>query len=236
MKRLIDEASGNSPDTGFAQLSGEQRLAVLVQSAEKFQPNPFRRRWVLSQIRSGGKKQGLRLRPWVVAVAGLLVVGSATAGGTAWWRSYHPVISAPRATALEQPPVVHTEPSSIAEVSVEPLNAAAPDFAPNAAPSPPAPRAAVATETPKGEDPATVVQAIRALRKEHDPARAESLLQEYLRSHPRGALTEDALALLIETAAARHDPIAAERAARYLRLYPNGRYRAAAEHAIGSRP
>ena len=110
MKRLIDEANGDSPGNGFAQLSGEQRLAVLVQSAEKFQPNPFRRRWVLAQIRSGGRKQGLRLRPWVVAAAGLLVVGSATAGGTAWWRSQHPVISAPRAIAIDQPPVVRAEP------------------------------------------------------------------------------------------------------------------------------
>jgi hypothetical protein len=231
MKRLIDEANEDSPGNGFAQLSGEQRLAVLVQSAEKFQPNPFRRRWVLAQIRSGGRKQGLRLRPWVVAVAGLLVVGSATAGGTAWWRSYHPVISAPRATAIDQPPVVRAEPAPFAEIPAAPLSAPAPEIAPS-----PAPRAAVASETPKGEDPTTVVQAIRALRKEHDPARAESLLQGYLHSHPRGALTEDALALLIETAAARHDPVAAERATRYLRLYPNGRYRVAAERAIGSRP
>jgi len=235
MKRLIDEASGDSPGNGFAQSSGEQRLAALVQSAEKFQPNPFRRRWVLAQIRSGGRKQGLRLRPWVVAVAGLLVVGSATAGGTAWWRSQHPVISAPRAMTIDQPPVVRAEPAPIAEIPAEPVSAPAPEVAPNAAPSP-APRAAGASETPKGEDPTTVVQAIRALRKEHDPARAESLLQEYLHAHPRGALTEDALALLIETAAARHDPIARERASRYLRLYPNGRYRVAAERAIGSQP
>ena len=41
MKRLIDEANGDSPGNGFEQLSGEQRLAVLVQSAEKFQRNPF---------------------------------------------------------------------------------------------------------------------------------------------------------------------------------------------------
>ena len=92
MKRLIDEAKGDSPGNGFAQLSGEQRLAVLVQSAEKFQPNPFRRRWVLAQIRSGGRKQGLRLRPWVVAVAGLLVVGSATAGPVFICRSSIPCV------------------------------------------------------------------------------------------------------------------------------------------------
>ncbi len=80
------------------------------------------------------------------------------------------------------------------------------------------------------------MQAIGALRTDHDPWRAEDLLQSYLRTHPRGALAEEALALQIEAARARHDGIAVERAARYLRLYPKGAYRKAAETALESPP
>jgi hypothetical protein len=73
---------------------------------------------------------------------------------------------------------------------------------------------------------------VRALRKQGDPARAQALLDQYLKSNPRGALSEDALALSIEAAVARKDPRAAEYARRYLSRYPNGRFRAQAERAL----
>jgi len=229
MKRLIDEVEAVD--------AGDEQLAYLVKSAEKFQANPFRKRWVLSRIRAGKERRGLRLRPWVIVGASLLVVGSATAGGAAWLRARRD--AAQLTSSLAAPPSLRVEPARRAELldtTEPPVREAAPDLAPT-------PRQASERATANGgaaksvgEDPATMVQAIRALRKEHDPGRAESLLQDYLRSHPRGSLTEDALALLIETAAARHDPAVTERAARYLRLYPDGRYRAVAERALGSRP
>jgi hypothetical protein len=83
-----------------------------------------------------------------------------------------------------------------------------------------------------GEDPTQVAEAVRALRKQGDPARAQQLLDRYLKSNPRGALAEDALALSIEAAAARKDPRAADYARRYLARYPNGRFRAVAERAL----
>jgi hypothetical protein len=83
-----------------------------------------------------------------------------------------------------------------------------------------------------GEDPSQVAEAVRALRKQGDPARAQALLDRYLRSNPRGALAEDALALAIEAAAARKDPRAADYARRYLARYPHGRFRSVAERAL----
>jgi predicted Zn-dependent protease len=84
-----------------------------------------------------------------------------------------------------------------------------------------------------GEDPTQVAEAVRALRKQGDPARAQQLLDQYLRANPHGALAEDALALSIEAAAARKDPRAADYARRYLARYPNGRFHRVAERALG---
>jgi outer membrane protein assembly factor BamD (BamD/ComL family) len=83
-----------------------------------------------------------------------------------------------------------------------------------------------------GEDPAAVLEAIAALRDRGDAVRASALLAEHLRAHPRGVLAEDALALAIEAAIARHDTRAAgDLGRRYLTQYPNGRYRAFASRA-----
>ena len=84
-----------------------------------------------------------------------------------------------------------------------------------------------------GEDPKLVLQAIRALRHSGDPAAASALLGEYLRLHPQGALAEDALALSIEAAGARHDKAAAAALGRtYLARFPNGSSRDVALRAV----
>ena len=87
----------------------------------------------------------------------------------------------------------------------------------------------------RSEDPSQVVTALEALRKQHDPERAGRLLAGYLTAHPHGALAEEALALSIEAAAARHDAAAADFARRYLRDYPGGRFRQTAEAALARR-
>ena len=74
-----------------------------------------------------------------------------------------------------------------------------------------------------------VLEATRALRRDHDAARAFELCDEYLRHAPAGALAEEALALSIEATAGEHDPRARSLAARYLMLYPDGRFRDVAE-------
>jgi hypothetical protein len=76
-----------------------------------------------------------------------------------------------------------------------------------------------------------VFDAMRALRREGHPEQAAKLLDEYLRGYPQGSLAEEALALYVEASTSLRDPKAKNLADRYLVLYPNGRFRAAAERA-----
>jgi hypothetical protein len=70
-----------------------------------------------------------------------------------------------------------------------------------------------------------VLDAMIALRRNHDPERAAVLLEKYLSAHPRGALHEEALALAIEAADARADRASAQSLARlYQARYPRGRF------------
>lgn len=79
------------------------------------------------------------------------------------------------------------------------------------------------------DDPSRVVDAVRALRQEHDPLAAHRLLSEYLQVYPHGALSEEATALSVEAAEESGDPNAPAFAVRYLQEYPRGRFRRAAE-------
>jgi hypothetical protein len=81
-----------------------------------------------------------------------------------------------------------------------------------------------------------VLDALIALRRDHDPDRAGVLLERYLLDHPRGALREEALVLAIEAADARADHAQARRFARsYQAGYPQGRFRQfAAQHNTDS--
>jgi hypothetical protein len=85
-----------------------------------------------------------------------------------------------------------------------------------------------------GEDSTLVVEAIRSLRNDGDPARAERMLQQYRAKHPSGALVEDALAVSIEAAATSDAARAATLAREYLAKYPRGRYRKTAERALST--
>jgi outer membrane protein assembly factor BamD (BamD/ComL family) len=98
---------------------------------------------------------------------------------------------------------------------------------PAAAPSLSAPAAA-----PDSAESALMLSAVQALRRDRDAERALVLLEDYLRLYPRGALTEEALALAIEAAAARGDGAAAVGFAdEYLQRHPAGRFREAARRA-----
>jgi hypothetical protein len=111
-----------------------------------------------------------------------------------------------------------------------PAAADVPDESPNPKPlartaprktaSPPAPNAAsVARERTE------VLDALVALRREHDPVRAGTLLARYLSAHPHGALREEALALAMEAADARSDRASAQQLAQvYQNEFPAGRF------------
>jgi hypothetical protein len=77
-----------------------------------------------------------------------------------------------------------------------------------------------------------LVQAVRALRHDKDPARATELLAQYLERHPDGVAAEDALALAMEATIGRDAPRAARFAGRYLASYPGGRWTRLARRAL----
>lgn len=220
MKRLVEEAD--------ASLSA---LTDLVASAERHDSGPFAKRAVLSRIQRelATAPSGARFltRPALLGVGALLVAATAAAAGYSFLgtdKSPQVVTSAvPTLTAPVRPLNVVEAPAVPAESEPAPVSPS--DLAP-------APSNKRAVERRAGEDPSQVAEAVRALRKQGDAARAQVLLDQYLRENPRGALAEDALALSIEAAAARKDPRAADYARRYLARYPNGRFRSMAERVL----
>jgi len=216
MKRLLDEAE---PTLGT--------LTALIASAEPHQPSPFAKRHVHSRLMralEGGASSKRRLvRPALLACAAVFVAASAAAAGYTLLsvKKYEPV--APIAS-VAPPAEVHRKVTHVAPAPA-PLPA-------EPAPAVEQPSARRVDKPRAGEDPSQVAEAVRALRKQGDAARAQALLDQYLKTNPHGALAEDALALSIEAAAARKDPRAADYARRYLSKYPHGRFKSVAERVL----
>jgi hypothetical protein len=243
-------------DTKPAPGSPEAILVEAIKASAPVEPSPYRQRRVLERVldRQRGRHGGAVgfLRP-VVVVGVLLVAGvtaAATFGHTWIVQGLRTLgVTAPAAELAPEPvlrprrqatPVAELIPNDPAEL--EPLAEVAPTPGTiHAAPRPAARAHALRLEgrTAEGrttaEDPSLVVDAIRALRTDHDSRRASKLLSAYLRTYPHGALSEEAVALSIEAAAAGKSPSASTFAAQYLREYPHGRFRRAAEQALEQR-
>lgn len=222
----------------------ERRVAELLATLDPYKPNPARKQSLGLKLAARRPHAGLRiLRP--VAGLALLFAGTAAAAtlGERLWsepivEQAPPEIPVARSLAPQAKPKVATRTTPRAAETTSAISEATATPAPvvtakraNVAP------ARVANTAPKkavrsSEDPRPVAEALRALRKEHDPARAQSLLSEYMRANPQGALSEEALALSIEAAHARKDPAAKGHARRYLARYPRGRHRRLAERVL----
>lgn len=83
------------------------------------------------------------------------------------------------------------------------------------------------------EEAELVLDGLRALRKEGNPARASALFSQYLAKHPNGALAEDAMGYRLEAADRTGSADTGHLADAYLRAYPHGRYVQLAERLRG---
>lgn len=226
MKRLVEELDISGADRG---------LAELVSHAEPYRSDPWRKRRVLVRVlRKDRPAPFFSLRSAVVA---LLFIGGTASAAVVGSRLIdddvqEPIPPTPSASPAPSP--MQPAPSrsraepkmkeNVDEEAAEPVERSAPRHPPAAHESSRSTaKRAVRSESP--EDPKRVINAIQALRRDKDPARAQALLESHLKQHPNGALAEEALALSIEAAVARKDPRAAVYAKRYLARYPNGRYR-----------
>jgi len=228
MKRLLDQdGSLEAPDLA---------LRGLFASAEPYKADPFRKRRVLVKVLGKQGRRGPRILKGALIAALLGATATAAAVGGGWVDEllFEPgappgeevVPAGPSPEPAREAPA-EAAPQPEAESAAQPTATAAP-----AVPQRPAPKPAERPQRKAAEDATQVLDAVKALRAERDPARAQGLLDEYMKSHPNGVLSEDALALSIEAAAARRDPKAKDYARRYLSKFPNGKYRALATRAL----
>jgi hypothetical protein len=227
LQRLTETSDAASP--------AEARLRDLVQASGGVEVSDTAKgkiyASVLARRQTRHAQRFVLLRP-AVAFGVVLVAAGATAAATLghrWMRQRGVPVAAPAAPAPVEPRARPAAPRHEDVVAPAPAPVEIPATAPESR-RPHAPRARA-----RSEDPSAVVTALEALRKQHDPDRAAKLLAGYLAAYPKGALAEEALALSIEAAVARHDPAAMEFARRYLRAYPSGRFWQTAEAALARR-
>ena len=196
MKRLIDEVGLDNEDG---------QLADLFRAVSPCEVDPFRKRRILVGLERGRARSALRFWLKPTAVALLLISGTAAAAlgkryvlhdsgflGSGGASSAPAPISTVSAVPKRAPLTQHTQQLE-SEATPPPAEAQAPAASPLRAVG----KASSRARPGSGEDATPVVEAIQALRTEKDPARAEALLNGYLKNHPRGQLSADALALSI---------------------------------------
>jgi len=227
----------------------EEVLADLIRASEPVVVTPARKQRVLNRVllrQTTRRATGSRLLRPVFVISVLSLAGAtatATIGRRAWIERRAPSTAHPAEPLAQVGTKTKHARSKAAPVAENDLAGDTVDEMLDAPAAPePAPvrvtlrrPAHVATRSRavhSSEDPSRVFDAIQALRTDRDPARASRLLAEYLTRYPHGALAEEAVALSIEAAAARHSPSAAGFAERYLREYPRGRFRHTAEQAL----
>jgi hypothetical protein len=142
----------------------------------------------------------------------------------------HPALSPASPAAAERPRVVRrVAEAAPAIVETTPLEPVAP------APAARLPDRVRARVVPSpARERTQVLDALIALRRDHDPARASVLLDRYLDGNRHGDLREEALVLAIEAADARGDVARAGRLARaYQAEFPRGLFIGYAQSHLG---
>jgi hypothetical protein len=96
-------------------------------------------------------------------------------------------------------------------------------------------KAAPSDEAESGSESSLMVDAVRALRHDRDPARALSLAEVAMDRYPQGAQVEEAIALGMEAATAAGDPLTARKLAeRYLAGFRTGQFADRAQQIVSA--
>ena len=230
MNRLRDH-SGNGPvaERGLEMLRGTPPTSAT--------PELRQRIWNALE-RTPAHSEGLHLPGFKVIAIGIMIFSLAgTAGAVITGRWIVPALQRARPTSepagarveKHRPPrriVAAPPPAPAADTEAEVAPEAPVAAAPTPLPRKPAHAVAARPAAPTAQERTQVLDALIALRRDHDAVRAGALLDRYLTAHPRGALREEALVLATEAADARGDHPLAQRLARvYQSQYPDGRFR-----------
>jgi hypothetical protein len=215
----------------------------LLRETTPYQSAPGRKERAWLALPAERPYRSAKLRLAFAAVA-LVVCGFCTSAALAQWPAWlaHAldsiVPSAPSPTpaapaqgprhALGERPALPSLPPTATEPVVPPQPQIADETASVARPK-------RATKAASPEGLGLLLDAMRALRVEQNPARARVLLTTYLDRHPKGELSEEALVMLVEAAVAHHDSDASALVARYHRLYPRGVFRGLVEQSAASK-
>ncbi len=251
MKRLSEERHAPG-EPGQDDVSA--RLGALLAVANAAPEDVFRKRRVRVALDARLRARGPRVRPVRALAVLLTLVGTAAAMSGLLLPSdpgesdAAPASSPSAASSPARPTSPPQQSQGVPEAERSDKAAPAKSVAASPAEEPSAPAKSaraplgaraksqqgprLASATSEGEDPTQVVEAVRALRKQNDPKRAQTLLDGYLAKNPDGALSEEALALSMEAAAANKSPRAAEYARRYLERFPQGRHAAFARRLV----
>lgn len=224
MNRLRDySGSGPVSERGIEMLRGTAATATT---------EDLKRRVWSSLQRIPEASAGVAMPGVKALVLGVTVFSLAgTAGAVITGRWIVPALD--RAEASTLAPLVRTEHRRpVRRIATAPAAEEAIATAPAAAPVKAAPSRVVRPSVSVAHNTATstqertqVLDALIALRRDHDAVRAGALLDRYLAAHPHGALREEALVLATEAADARGDHGTAQRLARsYQTEYPDGRF------------
>jgi hypothetical protein len=231
MNRLRDEA-GSDPIS-------ERGIAILRGTPATTSPPELKRR-VWASLQRGPVTSSIGLRPLgVKAVAlGIATVAIAATAGAAiggrWITSLGDRPTTPAAARAPRPQ--HWRGTAARRIASareateieQPLTIAAQAAGRTTTPAP-SRKVAPATQAGRAE----VLDALIALRRDHDAERAAGLLDRYLTANRRGALREEALVLAIEAADARHDQVHARGFARAYQVeFPAGRFVSFAHHHL----
>lgn len=245
MKRLREQASSPDPATAHA--------ALLLAAMRPLDVARIERRPLPSDAKPRLRIMRVSLAVTLAVTLATAVAGAVTLHRAGWLRSFD-------ASGPGSFPSSHRSPAPLAPFAPGTVSQAAP-WSPSAAPAeiPSGPvgaaRSSVARVTtlpavriaPKEtrtsiaaddtNESALVVDAVRALRRDHDPRRAGTLARDVLQRYPHGAQVEEATAVAMEAAFAEGDAAAARSwAERYLDTFGTGRFADRARQVLAATP